>query len=171
MTPEEREEAADYLDQLRGVDEGEYCDTDRLEHLARVLREDAGNDDVPKWLREMLGPHTPEERRQRRLDLIAEVIALREDRDLQRERAEALGSALDGQLDLAEKVDLISSAGMLHADASETMRQALGSLIDLVDELCMGLAVGQSPDRAWAEAVSQTLGEHRKKLGFQPPEF
>lgn len=143
MKADERHEAADALDLLRSIDEGEHTDDDRLQHLARELREDADTDIVPKWLREMLGPKSDEERRKRRLDLIAEVIRLR------------------------EQNKLMSEAGQIHAAASEEMRLTLGSLLDVVDELCMGLAVGQTPDREWAEQVSASLGEHRARLGFQ----
>ena len=113
MTNDEMNEAADAIETLAGIDEGENLDTARLHELAHSLRADAG---------------------------------------------------------LSEKLDLIVNAGMLHASASETMRQALGSVIDVLDELCMGLAVGQTPDRPWAETVSQTFSEHRKRLGFSDSE-
>lgn len=109
--------------------------------------------DDDEWLKIMLGPKDAEEQHQRRLDLIAEVIKLREERET-----------------LQERVSLMSQAGMIHAEASEKMRQALGSLIDVVDELCMGLAVGQTPDREWGEMVSASLSEHRKTLGFTGPQ-
>ena len=150
----ERDEIADALELLAGVDEGENTDYDRLLELANQVR---GNgpwegDVAPVWLREMLGPKNGEERRQRRIDLIAEVIRLREERE-----------------NLTETVRILSEAGQQHIRATEGLRQAIGSLIDVLDELCMGLAVGQSPDRPWAETVSQTLSAHRQRLGFTDP--
>jgi len=122
------------------------------DEIARVVenaRNEADDNAVPGWLREMLGPKGDEERRQRRLDLIAEVIRLREERE-----------------NLHATIATLTEAGQHHVIASEAMRQTLGSLIDIVDELCMGLAVGQTPDREWAETVSASLSEHRQKLGF-----
>jgi hypothetical protein len=153
ITQNEMDEAADALDTLAGIDEGENMDTERLHELALRLRK-GDSDAVPVWLRKMLGPKTDEERRQRRLDLIAEVIRLREQRQ-----------------ELSEQLQLVTEAGQHHVIATEAVRQALGSVIDVLDELCMGLAVGQTPDRPWGETVSQTLSEHRRKLGFNEPGF
>jgi len=43
-------------------------------------------------------------------------------------------------------------------------RRALQSLIDVVEELCLGLANGQTPEPAWAEIVQETLDKHRREL-------
>lgn len=149
----ERDEIADALEFLAGVDEGENTDHDRLLELAKQVRGPVRGpwegDVVPPWLREMLGPKDDEERRQRRIDLIAEVIRLREERE-----------------NLQETVKVLTEAGQHHVLASEIMRQTLGSMLDVLDELCLGLAHGQTPDVPWAETVSQTLSEHRQKLGF-----
>jgi hypothetical protein len=114
--------------------------------------ENLTGEDVAAMLHELLAPQGDEERRQRRLDLIAEVIALRE-----------------YKTQIQETVQLLSDAGKHHVVATEALRQALGSVIDVLDELCMGLAVGQEPDRPWAEQVSASLSEHRKTLGFNEP--
>jgi hypothetical protein len=43
-------------------------------------------------------------------------------------------------------------------------RRALASLLDVVEELCHGLAAGQMPEREWAEVVQDTFDKHRREL-------
>jgi hypothetical protein len=43
-------------------------------------------------------------------------------------------------------------------------RRALNSLLDTVEQLCLGLAAGQMPNEEWAEMVRETLDKHRREL-------
>jgi len=43
-------------------------------------------------------------------------------------------------------------------------RRAIASLLDVVEELCQGLAHGQMPEREWADQVSETFAKHRREL-------
>jgi hypothetical protein len=47
---------------------------------------------------------------------------------------------------------------------AEAQTRALLSIIDVLEELCMGLAYGATPEKDWAEIVSTSFNEHRKKL-------
>ena len=42
--------------------------------------------------------------------------------------------------------------------------RALQSLLDVVWELCVGLAAGQVPESEWAEVVADTFDKHRAEL-------
>ena len=46
----------------------------------------------------------------------------------------------------------------------QAVYDAVRSLLDLVDELCQGLAHGQTPEKDWAEMVTGVLDEHRVEL-------
>jgi len=43
-------------------------------------------------------------------------------------------------------------------------RRALLSLLDTVEELCLGLAHGQTPETEWTEIVHDTFDKHRREL-------
>jgi len=43
-------------------------------------------------------------------------------------------------------------------------RRAIQSLLDVVEELCLGLAHGQTPEPEWAETVQETFDKHRREL-------
>ena len=43
-------------------------------------------------------------------------------------------------------------------------RRALLSLMDVVEELALGLAHGQTPEVEWAEMVKDTFDKHRREL-------
>ncbi len=42
--------------------------------------------------------------------------------------------------------------------------RAIASLLDVVEELCQGLAHGQTPDVEWSETVVETFQLHRAEL-------
>lgn len=48
--------------------------------------------------------------------------------------------------------------------SEEAHHRALMSLLDVVEELCQGLAHGQTPEVDWAEVVTFTFGHHRREL-------
>lgn len=41
--------------------------------------------------------------------------------------------------------------------------RAVASLLDVVEELCVGLAHGATPTAEWAEVVESTFAEHRRE--------
>jgi hypothetical protein len=41
---------------------------------------------------------------------------------------------------------------------------AVRSLLDVVEELCQGLAAGQTPEREWADVVTSSFAEHREEI-------
>jgi hypothetical protein len=41
---------------------------------------------------------------------------------------------------------------------------AVRSLLDVVEELCLGLAAGQTPHTEWADIVSKSFAEHRQGI-------
>jgi hypothetical protein len=45
----------------------------------------------------------------------------------------------------------------------EALEQALMSLLDVVEELVMGIAHGQTPSKEWADQVQNTFDEHRQE--------
>ena len=45
----------------------------------------------------------------------------------------------------------------------EWLEQATASLLDVVEELCMGLAHGQTPEREWSDVVAETFAKHRRE--------
>lgn len=91
--------------------------------------------DLIAALHDLLGPKDEAEQHRRRLALIAENVRLHEENKA-----------------LTEKMGLMAEAGELHVSPTEGIRQAVGSLLDIVDELCMGFAEG------------------RKQLGFKKGE-
>ena len=48
--------------------------------------------------------------------------------------------------------------------ADEARQRAIASLLDVVEELCLGLAHGQRPSADWADQVVTTFSEHRAEL-------
>jgi hypothetical protein len=49
--------------------------------------------------------------------------------------------------------------------------RALQSLLDVVQELCEGLAAGQTPEPGWAAVVTETFDRHRLDLRGLPVEW
>jgi len=49
----------------------------------------------------------------------------------------------------------------------EEMRLALGSLIDMFDELIMAMYEGTKPDQEWVTLAQKVLDDHRANLGFR----
>jgi len=47
---------------------------------------------------------------------------------------------------------------------SEAEQRALASLLDVVEELVLGLAAGQRPDDDWAQIVADNFENHRREL-------
>jgi hypothetical protein len=47
---------------------------------------------------------------------------------------------------------------------AEAQTSALLSILDVLEELCMGLAWGATPEKEWANLVSTSFNEHRKEL-------
>jgi len=43
-------------------------------------------------------------------------------------------------------------------------RRAIQSLLDVVEEIALGLAHGQMPEQDWAEVVTETFAKHRREL-------
>lgn len=67
----------------------------------------------------------------------------------------------DGAEQLAETVALVTAATLAHA-------RALGSLLDVVEELAGGLAAGQEVEREWTDVVYATFQLHRRELRGEP---
>lgn len=44
------------------------------------------------------------------------------------------------------------------------VEQAVASMLDVVEELALGLAHGQTPEPDWADVVSTSFAEHRRAL-------
>lgn len=44
------------------------------------------------------------------------------------------------------------------------VERAVASLLDVVQELCLGLAYGATPETRWAEIVESNFEEHRREL-------
>jgi hypothetical protein len=49
--------------------------------------------------------------------------------------------------------------------------RALLSLLDVVEELAMGLAHGQTPEVEWAQVVQDTFTTHRRELRGEEVEW
>jgi hypothetical protein len=47
---------------------------------------------------------------------------------------------------------------------AEAQTRALLSIFDVLEELCIGLAFGYTPEKDWAEVVSTSFNEHREEL-------
>jgi len=43
-------------------------------------------------------------------------------------------------------------------------RRAIQSLLDVVEEISLGLAHGQMPEPEWADTVAETFAKHRREL-------
>jgi len=54
----------------------------------------------------------------------------------------------------------------LRADVDD-LRKAVGSLLDIVDELTQGSLAGTKPDAEWVAIVHDTLEKHQYYLGFK----
>lgn len=54
--------------------------------------------------------------------------------------------------------------------ADEARQRAILSLLDVVEELCQGLAASQTPEQAWADIVTSTFADHRREL-LDPESF
>jgi hypothetical protein len=48
-------------------------------------------------------------------------------------------------------------------------KMAVASVLDVVEELVIGLANGEMPEKAWAETVQETFSEHRIAMGLAGP--
>jgi len=48
--------------------------------------------------------------------------------------------------------------------ADEARQRAITSLLDVVEELALGLAHGQRPGKDWADLVVTSFSEHRAEL-------
>lgn len=48
--------------------------------------------------------------------------------------------------------------------AAEAQHSAILSLMDVVEELCAGIAAGQKPEWEWADVVAATFKQHRDEL-------
>jgi len=46
----------------------------------------------------------------------------------------------------------------------QAQTKALLSILDVLEELCMGLAYGQTPEKDWAQIVQDTFEGHRREL-------
>jgi hypothetical protein len=46
----------------------------------------------------------------------------------------------------------------------QALEQAVMSLLDVVEELTMGLAHGQTPSEEWANVVYDSFKEHRRDM-------
>lgn len=49
-------------------------------------------------------------------------------------------------------------------EATIATQRAVASLLDVVEELALGLAHAQTPEREWSEQVAQTFEKHRREL-------
>jgi hypothetical protein len=48
--------------------------------------------------------------------------------------------------------------------SDDATTSAVRSLLDVVEELCLGLAAGQTPHTEWADIVSKSFAEHRQEI-------
>lgn len=55
--------------------------------------------------------------------------------------------------------------------AEDVTTRAVRSLLDVVEELAQGLAAGQTPERDWAQIVTDTFDRHRRELLTGEPEL
>ena len=55
-------------------------------------------------------------------------------------------------------------AGAHHEVFTTPERRALASLLDVVGELCQGLAAGQMPEEEWADIVVEVFTKHQREL-------
>jgi hypothetical protein len=49
----------------------------------------------------------------------------------------------------------------------KALREAVGSLLDVVEELAVAAECGQKPEQAWVDLVRATVLQHRRELGFE----
>jgi hypothetical protein len=53
---------------------------------------------------------------------------------------------------------------MAEKPLAEIHRETLLSVLDVVEELCLGLAHGQTPEPDWADMVKSVFDQHRLDL-------